>query len=257
MNTPHGSPAARIRRTRSSRARGVGVPGSRVACRSGSNNARETPSPTDTDEPAAVEQLQVPGQHGALGQDRERRATVCQCANDVRHQSVPSLGPLVRVGVGAHCDVFAVPLRGRNLFAQHGSDVDLDDDLGVEVATGVELQVGVGVPGEAVDAAMRTPSIRVDRPAERHRRIPRHLVQRRFAVHLVEGHAGELRRPDRADEPGEPAHARARQTGPRPPVPALPISFHHPNICSTEIQLSAPRGQHFCRISNRTDETGR
>ena len=54
MNTPHGRPAARILRTRSNRARGVGVPGSRVACNSGSSNASETPRPTDTDEPAAA-----------------------------------------------------------------------------------------------------------------------------------------------------------------------------------------------------------
>ena len=121
---------------------------------------------------------------------------------------------------------------GRNLLAQHAPDVDLDHDLGVEVVTGVEIQVGVGVPGEAVDAAVGAAAVRVDRPAERHRRIPGHLVQRRSAVHLVEGHAGELRGPDGADADPPAGPCPEAPTGPRPTANDPPTSSPYPNICS-------------------------
>ena len=83
---------------------------------------------------------------------------------------------------------------------------------------------------------MGAAAVRVDRPAERHRRVAGHLVQRRLAVHLVEGHAGELGRPDRPDEPGQPAHAGQRGRVLDAPATALPISSRHSNTCSAAVQ---------------------
>ena len=52
--TPHGNPAPVTARTRSSRARGVGTPGSRAACSSSSQIASDTPNPTGTRSAAAT-----------------------------------------------------------------------------------------------------------------------------------------------------------------------------------------------------------
>jgi len=68
------------------------------------------------------------------------------------HELVARLDPLVRVGVRPHRDVLALPRRARELGANDLRRVDLDDDLALEVAAGVEVQVGVGRAGEAVVA---------------------------------------------------------------------------------------------------------
>ena len=53
------------------------------------------------------------------------------------------------------------------LACQHVTDVDLDDNLAVEVRTGVQIEVGVGVACEAVDTAVTATAVGVDRPVER------------------------------------------------------------------------------------------
>src|SRR5262249_48979600 len=60
--------------------------------------------------------------------------------------------PLVAVHVGAHGDVLAAPLRRGEFLAHQVRRVDLDHDLGVEVVAGVQVKVGMRVPGEAVVA---------------------------------------------------------------------------------------------------------
>jgi hypothetical protein len=49
--------------------------------------------------------------------------------------------------------VLALPSRARELRAQELGDVDLDDDLALEVLAGVQIEIGVGRSGEAVDLA--------------------------------------------------------------------------------------------------------
>src|SRR5699024_4844946 len=68
----------------------------------------------------------------------------------------------------------------------------LDHDLGVEIGTGIEVKILMGLPCEAINAAMQTPARWVDRPFEGHRRGSGHLVQSRFAQHLVERHPLEF-----------------------------------------------------------------
>ena len=100
-------------RTRSSRARGVGTPGSSAACRSSSQMAIETPSPSGTCSRGLGEQRDVAAQQRALGEDGERRARVGQRADDPGHEPVPALGALVRVGVRAQRDVLRASTTGR------------------------------------------------------------------------------------------------------------------------------------------------
>src|SRR6266702_4623090 len=54
-----------------------------------------------------------------------------------------------------------------------------------------EVQVGVGLAGKAVDARVAAATVGIDRPAERHPRRVRHLVDDRPRLYLEEGHAAE------------------------------------------------------------------
>ena len=98
------------------------------------------------------EQVGVPQDQRALGQDRERVGGGRERADDAGHQLVAALGPLVAVHVHADRDVLARPARRGQLLADQLGRVDLDHDLRVEVGARVHVQVGVGVPGEAVVA---------------------------------------------------------------------------------------------------------
>ena len=87
-----------------------------------------------------------------LGQHRDRRPRLLQRLDDLRHEPVAPLDPLVRIGVGPDRHQLPLPARPRQLPPQHLRRVDLDDDLALEVAAGVEAEVGVGATGEAVVA---------------------------------------------------------------------------------------------------------
>ena len=172
------------------------------------------------------EQRQVAAQRRALGQDRERRRRPGERLDDPRHQPVAALGPLVGIGVRAERDGLAAPRRPGDLTGQHLGDVDLDHDLGVEVGPGVQVEVGVRLPGEAVDAPVRAAAVGVDRPAERHVRRGGHVVQRRARQHLVERDPRELGRPHRPDEPGHLLHPRQRVRVRHHPADRLPRPPH-------------------------------
>ncbi len=101
------------------------------------------------------QEVQVAQDQRALRQDREGVRVVAQGAQDARHQSVAALRALVAVDVRAHRDVVAEPAPGAELAAQQVRRVHLDHDLGVEAEAGVEVQIAVGLAGEAVDARVR------------------------------------------------------------------------------------------------------
>ncbi|MGH9111685.1 MAG: hypothetical protein ACRDZN_05215, partial [Acidimicrobiales bacterium] len=108
------------------------------------------------------EQREVAQHEGGLGQDRERVGPFCQHLDDAPGQPVLALGTLVGVGVGAHGDELAGPSPRVEVVAQGRHGVDLDHDLPLEVAIGVEVEVRVGRPGEAVNTRMAAAPIRVD-----------------------------------------------------------------------------------------------
>ena len=109
---------------------------------------------------------------------------VDQRFEDAAHQAVSPLHALVRVGIGAHRDVVALPPLGGELATKDLGRVDLDHDLGLEVPAGVHVQVRVGRPSEAVAASMAATPIGVDRVVERHLRGGRDLVDDRLGLDL-------------------------------------------------------------------------
>src|SRR5690606_27806143 len=111
-------------------------------------------------------------------EDGQRRTRVRECFDDAGHQRVPSFRALVRIGVRAEGDGVLAPAGLGDLFRENLRDVDFHDDLVVEVVAGVEVEVGMCRTGEAVCTSMTASAVRVDRPAERHLRLPRYFVER-------------------------------------------------------------------------------
>ena len=147
-------PARLSSATASSRARGFGV------CGSVARHARSSIVGTDS---AAVKsvtrvelthQIQITQQQRRLGQHRRRVARRDHRLPDPSHQLVAALDPLIRVGVGPQRDVLALPRRPRQLGPQPLRRVDLDDDLTLEISAGIEVQVRVRRPREAVNTSV-------------------------------------------------------------------------------------------------------
>ena len=147
-----------------------------------------------------LHEVEVAEQQRRLREHRRRRARVAHRLPDARHQLVAPLDPLVRIGVGPERDVLVLPRRPHQLRACDLGDVHLDDDLLLEVPVRVEVEVGVGGAGEAIEASMAASPVRIDRPAERHPRRLRHPVQRRLRADFIETSVERLGRvegPDR------------------------------------------------------------
>jgi hypothetical protein len=107
---------------------------------------------------------------------------------------------LIGIGVGAERDMLALPRGPCQLDAQQFGRIDLDDDLALEVAAGVEAQVGVRGTSKAEFARMGAASIRIDRPAKRHPRGLGNLVEDRLGSHFVEIGRDRLRRLEMAHD---------------------------------------------------------
>jgi hypothetical protein len=103
------------------------------------------------------EQRKIAPQQRALGEHRERRAAGREGVDDLGHEPVAPLRPLIRVGVGAERDRLVLPRRRGQLAAQHLGHVDLHDDLLVEIAPGVEVEVGVGALAKQYEQAWLHP----------------------------------------------------------------------------------------------------
>ena len=193
--TEHGTPASFNAATASRRARGCGVPGSVRRQASSSTVPIENAVDTSATSRARYQELDVPQDQRALGEDRERVPALREDLDDPRHQAVAALRALVGVGGGPHGDVLSLPARRRQLAPQDVGRVHLHDDLRLEVAAGVHVEIGVGRPGEAVDARVRAAAVGVDRPVERHR-AARNAVDDPLRLDLDELDPAELRRVD-------------------------------------------------------------
>ncbi len=103
---------------------------------------------------------------------------------------------LVGVSVGAHGDAGSTPLGYAELGAEPLHGIDLDHDLALEVGPDPEAEVVMRRPGEAVDARVAAPSIRVDRVPEGHLALRRHRVDDGPGVDVEELHPGVGALPD-------------------------------------------------------------
>src|SRR5262249_60380702 len=95
-------------------------------------------------------------------------------------------------------------------------DGDLDDDLALEIAACIEVEVCVRVAGEAINTRVCAASKGVHRPVER-QVVARHLVERRLRPDLVEVDAEGLWRLEGPD----PLDVEAGQTFPLLPIDSL------------------------------------
>ena len=83
--------------------------------------------------------LDVAHRQRRLGQHRDRGPRRLQRLEDLRHHPVAALDPLVGVGVRPQRHQLPLPARPRQLRPQQLRHVDLDDDLTLEVAAGIEV----------------------------------------------------------------------------------------------------------------------
>ena len=152
MSTPVGIPARLSSATASMRFRGCGVWGSLARQGFGSSDGIDRFAEVGI---CLNNSMSLSNSGDFVNTERASRVT--QCLPDPRHQLVFVLHPLIRVGVGADGDVLVRPPRPQELDARELRRVDLHDDLALEVPAGVEVEVGVGRPGEAADACMAQP----------------------------------------------------------------------------------------------------
>ena len=109
---------------------------------------------------------------------------------------------------------------------------------------GVEVEVGVGVPGEAVGAGVAAAAVGVDGPPERHRRVAGHPVQHRPGRHLVEHHARRTRATARS-APDRACRAAVAPPTSSPAVEALtrPTSSRHRPGAQLHADALGPTGR--------------
>jgi hypothetical protein len=93
------------------------------------------------------QQRQVSAQERALREDGEGCRSR-QGSDDPGHERVATFRPLVRIGVRAEGDRLTQPGRLREL--ARGTSPTFTDDLPIEIGPGVEVEIRVRVPGEAV-----------------------------------------------------------------------------------------------------------
>ena len=223
MRTPESMPLERSSATASRRAAGLGVWGSVARQASSSRVGTERLTEIGRRFGHALVDLDVAQQQRRLGQHRDRRLRLLKRRENLRHEAVAALDPLIGIGVRPKGDQVALPARPRQLGPQQLRHVDLDHDLALEVPPGVEVEIGVRPPGEAVDAGMSAAAEGVDRPAESVAPSG-DPVQCRLGANLVEPDTECLRRIER---PHDRFLGQAEQPARSPP--SQPVA--RPSAC--------------------------
>ena len=153
IRIPESIPRRRSSATASSRALGLGVCGS--VSRQAFSSSVGTERFTDTRSPASRKRSKISMSRITSGDLVSTETGVSrrqQRLEDLRQHPVPALAPLIRIGVGPQRDQVPLPARPRQLRPHQLRHVDLDHDLPLEVPTGVHVEIGVGLAGEAVVA---------------------------------------------------------------------------------------------------------
>ena len=166
--------------------------------------------------PAAVGEEPMVSARRQLGAVGERDAVRPLSRRPFRQHSCPDVSPIVPL-------LFAADdlLPDRQLIDAPLSPIGAEDER---------------LRSYAVDARMRASAVRVHGPVERHRRGAGHVVERRLGHHLVEGHAGELRSGDGADEAIEVLEPGKGRGIRNPQLLSLPSHGIHSNRRTNEGQ---------------------
>ena len=106
------------------------------------------------------------GDELALGDDAHRIVEVAQHPQDLAGDPELALDRLVGIGVGPHGDDVGAVFRRSEFGRQQLRGIGLEQDPGFEIEAGREAEIGVRRPREAVDAAVLTAAIGIDRPVE-------------------------------------------------------------------------------------------
>jgi hypothetical protein len=101
-----------------------------------------------------------------LGDQRKRMAAFVQHLDHRARDAELALDRLVGIGGGADVEHLRLVARCGQRFAQFLGRVHLGNDLGLEVEPRRHVEVAVGRPREAVDAAVLAAAVRVDRDVE-------------------------------------------------------------------------------------------
>src|SRR5215218_9704613 len=93
-------------------------------------------------------------------------AGAIQYFENAAHDFVFALDRLIGIGVGADRDHARLVTRGSQFLLEQFRRVRLDQQLGFEIESGRQAEKRMRRPREAVDAAMLTTAIRIDRTVE-------------------------------------------------------------------------------------------
>src|SRR5262249_20591702 len=99
--------------------------------------------------------------------DTDGMAAAIEHLEDAPHDLVFALDRLV--GIGIRADRYGAwdVTGGRQLAFEQLRRIRLGEELGFEIESGRQAEIGVGRPREAVDAAVLATAIRIDRSIER------------------------------------------------------------------------------------------
>src|SRR5450830_596951 len=137
------------------------------------------------------EQVEIAQDQRALGDDRHRVPIAQQHFEGLPGDRVLTLDGLVRIGVGTQVDRRTHIAGLGQLLLQHIGGVGLGNQFGFEIQPRRQVPIGMAGPRIAVDAAMLTPAIRIDRAIERQ---VRRVVARDDGLGRFDTHFGALGR---------------------------------------------------------------
>ena len=113
-----------------------------------------------------AQQVQVPEDHRALGDDGHRVSIAQQHLQGAPGQLLFALNGLVGIGIGPQVDRCAAIAGLGQLLFQQGRGVALGDQLGFEIQPRGQVPIGVAGPRVAIDATVLATAIGVDGAVE-------------------------------------------------------------------------------------------
>ena len=114
----------------------------------------------------AGEDVEVAQHQRRFGDDADRMAGAVEHFEDAAHHLVFALDRLIGIGIGADGDDARLVAGRRQFLFQKVGGFRLDEQLGFEIETGRQTEIGMRRPREAVNAAVLAAAIGIDRAVE-------------------------------------------------------------------------------------------